>query len=87
MLFLILAGGIAVFKGLSSPLIRSLLTKILPIEDIAKVFALMSAIEGLCPLIAPVVYNSLYEITLGTFPGAIYLLSAGITGLCVVFIG
>ncbi|KAJ0174070.1 hypothetical protein K1T71_010216 [Dendrolimus kikuchii] len=82
-----LAGGVAVFKGLSSPLIRSLLTKILPLEDIAKVFALMSAVEALCPLLSPVMYNSLYEFTIGTFPGAIYFLSAAISVLCVIFVG
>ncbi|XP_075980871.1 putative peptidoglycan muropeptide transporter SLC46 [Anticarsia gemmatalis] len=78
-----LGAGVSLFKGLSSPLIRSFLTKILPVVDIAKVFALMSAIEGLCPLLAPLLYNSLYWYTISIFPGAIYVLSAGIAAICI----
>ncbi|XP_032519811.2 probable peptidoglycan muropeptide transporter SLC46 [Danaus plexippus] len=81
------AAGISLFRGLSSPLIRSLLTKILPPEDIAKVFALMCAIEGISPLISPALYNSLYAYTISTFPGAIYMLSTGISCVCVIFLG
>ncbi|XP_026729440.1 proton-coupled folate transporter-like [Trichoplusia ni] len=79
-----LGASIASFKGLSAPLIRAFLTKILPVVDIAKVFALMSAVEGLCPLLSPLIYNSLYQVTLDVFPGAIYLLSAAITATSVV---
>ncbi|XP_050681466.1 solute carrier family 46 member 3-like [Leptidea sinapis] len=84
---LYLGAGIAVFRGLSSPLIRSMLTKILPPQDIAKVFALMCAIEGVSPLVSPALYNSLYAYTISSFPGAIYILSCGITGLCAIFLG
>ncbi|XP_028031101.1 proton-coupled folate transporter-like [Bombyx mandarina] len=82
-----LSSTISLFKGLSSPLLRSLLTKILPITDIAKVFALMSAIEGLCPLLSPLLYNSLYECTISTFPAAFYMLSIGIVCVSCTFIG
>ncbi|XP_045777870.1 proton-coupled folate transporter-like [Maniola jurtina] len=81
------SAGISLFRSLSSPLIRSLLSKILPPQDIAKVFALMCAIEGVSPLIAPALYNSLYAYTISTFPGAIYILSSGISGACVIFLG
>ncbi|XP_034835655.1 probable peptidoglycan muropeptide transporter SLC46 [Maniola hyperantus] len=81
------SAGISLFRSLSSPLIRSLLSKILPPQDIAKVFALMCAIEGVSPLISPAIYNSLYAYTISTFPGAIYILSSGISGACVIFLG
>lgn len=79
--------ALSMFRGLSSPLIRSLLTKILPLTDIAKVFALMSAIEGICPLISPVMYNSLYAATISTFPASIYVLSIAVTAICIIFTG
>ncbi|CAK1552498.1 unnamed protein product [Leptosia nina] len=82
-----LAAGISLFRDLSAPLIRSMITKILPAQDIAKVFALMCAIEGVAPLISPAMYNSLYAYTISTFPGAIYILCAAITGICVMFLG
>ncbi|KAI5642980.1 major facilitator superfamily domain-containing protein [Phthorimaea operculella] len=81
-----LGASIAAFKGLSSPLIRSFLSKILPLEDIAKVFALIGAIEGIAPLFSPVIYNGLYNVTLQTFPGAMYILSACITLCCAVMV-
>ncbi|CAB3234916.1 unnamed protein product [Arctia plantaginis] len=79
-----LGAGVSLFRGLSGPLIRSFLSKILPVVDVAKVFTLMSAIEGLCPIVAPILYNSLYRFTISTFPGAIYLLSSGVIAICVV---
>ncbi|CAG5055610.1 unnamed protein product [Parnassius apollo] len=78
---------ISIFKGLSGPLIKSYLSKMLPVEDIAKVFAMMCAIEGLSPLIAPVVCSSVYVATLTTFPGTIYLIGCGLTIICVVLLG
>lgn len=81
-----MGASIASVKGLSAPLIRSFLTKILPVVDIAKVFALMSAIEGLCPLISPFMYNSLYQFTVAAFPGSIYVLSSAVTLICVICI-
>ncbi|CAH2267017.1 proton-coupled folate transporter-like [Pararge aegeria] len=81
------SAGISLFRGLSAPLIRSLLSKILPTQDIAKVFALMCAMEGVSPLISPEIYNSLYAYTISTFPGAIYILSSTISFLCAIFLG
>ncbi|XP_031765661.1 proton-coupled folate transporter-like isoform X2 [Galleria mellonella] len=81
-----LSAGVTVFGSLSSPLIRSYLTKILPVEDIAKVFALMCAIEGIYPLIAPVIFNTLYNVTLTTFPGAVCLLTSAINVSCIVML-
>ncbi|CAH0713274.1 unnamed protein product, partial [Brenthis ino] len=81
------AASVSLFRGLSSPLIRSQLTKILPPADIAKVFALMCAIEGVSPLISPAMYNSLYAYTISSFPGAIYVLSSCIACVCAMFLG
>ncbi|RVE43765.1 hypothetical protein evm_011614 [Chilo suppressalis] len=78
---------IALFGGLSAPLIRSMLTKILPIEDIAKAFALMCAIEGICPLISPFIYNSLYRATISVFPGAIFVLASFTSITCTIMLG
>ncbi|XP_021190515.3 probable peptidoglycan muropeptide transporter SLC46 [Helicoverpa armigera] len=81
-----LGASVSSLKGLSAPLIRSFLTKILPVVDIAKVFSLMSAIEGLCPLFSPLLFNSLYQFTVTTFPGSIYMLSSGVALISAVCI-
>ncbi|CAK1584421.1 unnamed protein product [Parnassius mnemosyne] len=85
--YMYLGAGVSLFKRLSSPLIRSMLTKMLPVEDIAKGFALMCAVEAISSLISPALYSSLYVSTIKCFPGAIYVLSSGITGLCILFLG
>lgn len=81
-----LGAGFTLFSGLVPPLIRSFVTKIMPVVDIGKVFALISAIEGICPLLAPLMYNSLYRYTVSTFPAAIYILSTAILVICIAFI-
>ncbi|XP_049876941.1 solute carrier family 46 member 3-like [Pectinophora gossypiella] len=81
-----LGAGVSLFKGLSAPLIRSLITKILPVEDIAKVFSLMCALEGISPLFSPAIYNTLYNFTISRFPGAVYMLSGAICIVCAVML-
>ncbi|CAH2042468.1 unnamed protein product, partial [Iphiclides podalirius] len=75
------------YLSLSGPLVRSFLAKALPVEDIAKVFAMMCAIEGLSPLIAPILFNSVYVVTLENFPGTVYFISGGLSVVCVVLLG
>ncbi|XP_032520132.2 probable peptidoglycan muropeptide transporter SLC46 [Danaus plexippus] len=73
-------------KGLTGPLMRSYVTKFLPTEDIAKVFALLCAVESLAPIIGPVIFNSLYSSTLSVFPGAIYILSTAMNIVSVIML-
>ncbi|KAG7301503.1 hypothetical protein JYU34_014470 [Plutella xylostella] len=81
-----MGAGIAMFKGMAAPLVRSFITKVMPLEDIAKAFALLCAFEAICPLISSVVYNSLYRYTIVSFPGAIYVFSAFILFVCAVML-
>ncbi|CAK1552497.1 unnamed protein product [Leptosia nina] len=85
--YMYLGALVSIFKGLSSALTRSYISKTLPSEDVAKIFALMCGFEGFAPLLAPLLYNSLYAATLATLPGAIYMLSSVFAGICVVMLG
>ncbi|XP_064073712.1 probable peptidoglycan muropeptide transporter SLC46 [Vanessa tameamea] len=82
-----LSSGVSIFKGLSGPLVRSFLTKTIPVEDVAKVLFLVSTAESICPMIYPVIFNSLYASTLATFPGAIYVLSSSMIVISIVTLG
>ncbi|XP_066991286.2 probable peptidoglycan muropeptide transporter SLC46 isoform X2 [Anabrus simplex] len=83
---------IGVSGSLVGPLSRSLLTKIVPGDEIGKVFSLLASLEALTPLASSAVYTLLYTATLNIFPGAYLLLSAGIFSfdalmlLCVLII-
>ncbi|CAH2984478.1 unnamed protein product [Chilo suppressalis] len=73
-----LGSVVSLFGTTSGTFLRSFLSKILPQTDIAKTFALMGATQALCPLLAPILYNTLYVYTIKTFPGAFLVLSFGI---------
>ncbi|XP_072942910.1 probable peptidoglycan muropeptide transporter SLC46 isoform X2 [Epargyreus clarus] len=82
-----LGSAVSMFDGLSSPLIRSYLSKSLSADDIVKVFAMMFALEGVTPLIAPIVFTAVYTSTISTFPGAFFLLSGTLTFISVILLG
>lgn len=77
---------VSIFKGLPGPLIRSHLTKMLPVEDVGKVFVLLSAAESICPILVPIMFNTLYSSTLTIFPGAIYVLSSALMVIAMVLL-
>ncbi|XP_063830514.1 probable peptidoglycan muropeptide transporter SLC46 isoform X1 [Ostrinia nubilalis] len=79
-----LGSALSLFGTVYAVLIRSFLSKTLPSQDIAKVFGFLSFVEAFCPLLAPLVYNSLYEATISTFPGSILVLTAGIYAVCFI---
>lgn len=79
-----LGASISMFRGLAGPLTRSYISKIIPMEDIAQVFALGCAIDAILPVFSPLVFNGLYTATISTFPGAIYVMSAGIYFVCFI---
>ncbi|XP_072942923.1 probable peptidoglycan muropeptide transporter SLC46 [Epargyreus clarus] len=78
---------VSLFNGLSSPLIMSYLSKSLPADDVAKVFAMMFALEGFIPLISPVVFAAIYTASISTFPGAFFLLSGILASISVTLLG
>ncbi|XP_038211163.1 proton-coupled folate transporter-like [Zerene cesonia] len=85
--YMYLGSFISVFKGLSSALLRSFISKTLPSEDVAKIFALICAFEGFAPLTVPLVYNTLYAMTVAILPGAIYILSMVLVTVTIIMLG
>jgi len=71
----------------SSMVIRSLLSKLVPKSDLGKVYAMLGCLENIIPLIFSPILTYTYNNTLDTFPGAIYAVSASITGIAVICFG
>lgn len=67
----------SMFAGLISIVIRSMLSKIVSKEEIAKVFTFLACGEASMPLIAVPLYNLVFANTNKTFPGCIFLISTG----------
>ncbi|CAO1438511.1 unnamed protein product [Diamesa serratosioi] len=72
------ASGISVFKILSSPMCRTLISTIVPNNEIGKVYSITSSIEALSGLGSAPLYTYIYSNTLKTFPGAYQLITAGV---------
>ena len=72
---------IASLCGLMSPqvstVIRSLLSKTVPEADLGKVYTLLGCLEAAIPLAASPLLTVIYNNSLDTFPGAVYLAGAG----------
>eukprot|EP00092_Neocalanus_flemingeri_P012562 GFUD01013540.1.p1 GENE.GFUD01013540.1~~GFUD01013540.1.p1 ORF type:complete len:490 (+),score=71.29 GFUD01013540.1:897-2366(+) len=67
-----------------STVIRSLLSKVVPDTDLGKVYSMLGCLEAAIPLIASPVLTIVYNSTLDTFPGAVYVTEAGIMGMALI---
>ena len=70
--------------GQSSMVIRSLLSKLVSKSDLGKVYSMLGCLENIIPLIFSPILTFTYNHTLNTFPGAVYAVSASITGIAVI---
>lgn len=68
--------AIALFRILASPMIRTMITTIVPHTEIGKVFAATTAFEALSALASSPLYTVVYTKTMIFFPGAFFLITA-----------
>ncbi|XP_063540332.1 probable peptidoglycan muropeptide transporter SLC46 [Cydia strobilella] len=83
---LYLAGMMSILGSLSPPLIRSQISKVLPKDEVAKMYSLVSCVEAAMPIFAPVLFNWAYYCTLAVFPGFIYVISGGLFMVCLILV-
>lgn len=74
-----IASGVCMFKILTSPMARSLVSSIVPNNEIGKVYSIASALEAISSLVAQPLYTYIYAKTFTTFSGAFYLITAGVS--------
>ncbi|KAJ3366682.1 hypothetical protein GGF32_003326 [Allomyces javanicus] len=63
---------------LSFPAMRSLLTQTVSASMIGTVLAAVSVVRSLAYILAPIVFNAVYAVSVGTVDGAIYFLGAAL---------
>ncbi|KAI5705051.1 hypothetical protein M8J75_011438 [Diaphorina citri] len=78
------AAAINLFGCCMGPLIRSQLSKMIPNQDLGKVFALTASAESLTPLAAAPLYTYVYKHTITFLPGAVFYLSAALNLVTIV---
>jgi PCFT/HCP family folate transporter-like MFS transporter 1/3 len=75
---LYLSSGITLFRLLSTPMFRSVMSVAVPHHEIGKVYSLTTCFEALSGLGAGPLYTVIYNNTFTSFAGAYHLLSAAI---------
>lgn len=69
---------LTIFKILTSPMCRTVISTIVPQDEIGKVFSITTSFEALSTLLAAPLYAYLYNSTYTTFAGAFYLITASV---------
>lgn len=70
--------GICLFKNLFSPMLRSMISRLVPVNEIGKTFAIVAFLQAFAALPGAPIYRYIYSKTLTTFPGAFQLITAGL---------
>jgi len=65
-------------SSLASIVIRSMLSKCVNKSDLGKIYSLLGSLEAAVPLLAAPLFTVVYNSTLETFPGAVFLVQASI---------
>lgn len=61
---------------------RSILASMVSHDEIGKIYALVTAVEGFTPLMAAPLYSILYKTTISTLPNAFNILTGSLGLLC-----
>ncbi|KAK3907877.1 Proton-coupled folate transporter [Frankliniella fusca] len=85
--YLYLSSAVSGLGGMSSPLNRAIMAETVPKNDIGKLFSIVSAFVTFIPIVAALSYTFLYNSTMNTFPGAIYLFSAALSAISCIAMG
>ncbi|XP_066957091.1 lysosomal proton-coupled steroid conjugate and bile acid symporter SLC46A3-like [Macrobrachium rosenbergii] len=79
--FLYLAATLSFMAGLPLIVTRAVISKLVPQEEVGAIFSLLASWEAIVPLISAPVYTFVYNVTVATFPGTIYFVSAAATAV------
>lgn len=81
--WLIYVGGAVSSLGpVVAPVLRSMTSKVVPLAERGKVFALLSVFDNAVPLFSGVLYTQVYNATIDTHPAGIFWLTLS-TQMCV----
>lgn len=75
---LYLSSGFGFFRLLVTPVFRSIMSNIVPHNEIGKIYSATTAFEAFSGLGAGPLYSNIYNRTFKTFPGAFHLITASV---------
>lgn len=83
---LYVGGSLKFMSGAISPMARSLLSKVIPVEDSGKVFSMLTALDTVAALLGSTVYTAIYKATLDALPVAFFFVTIGFYVLILVIL-
>ena len=75
---LYLASTIALFKIISLPMLRSIMSTLVTQSEVSRIYSITTSIESIAGLGAAPLYAATYSATLTTFPATFYLITASV---------
>lgn len=82
-----LAGCIKCLSGSVSPMSRCFLSKLIPVEESGKIFAVLTSFETIGGLAGTFIYTFIYNSTLTTYPATFNFVSFGLFAVELVLVG
>ncbi|XP_064189277.1 proton-coupled folate transporter isoform X2 [Anguilla rostrata] len=81
-----LAAVVGTPSGIPQAVTRSLSSAIVDPNEQGAMFSFMASMEALCLLVAAMLFNGLYPLTLTSFPGMVFIMMAGFAFIILIFI-
>ncbi|KAH8253724.1 hypothetical protein KR032_006630 [Drosophila birchii] len=78
---------LGVFRSISGPMCRTIVSNIVPPSDLGKIFSIKNVLQSFAPFVAAPLYTLIYKRSLTTYPGLFNFVSAFLYLLSFVFIG
>lgn len=69
-----------------APVLRSMTSKVVSIEERGKIFAILTVADSAVPLVSTVIYSQVYNATVEVYPAAIYWVTVASMALVFIFI-
>ncbi|XP_022224752.2 uncharacterized protein LOC111075628 [Drosophila obscura] len=82
-----LSVSLGVFRSISGPMCRTIVSNIVPPSDLGKIFSIKNVLQSFAPFVAAPLYTLIYKQSLTTYPGLFNFVSAFLYLLSFVFIG
>ncbi|KAH8314490.1 hypothetical protein KR059_010455 [Drosophila kikkawai] len=82
-----LSVALGVFRSISGPMCRTIVSNIVPPSDLGKIFSIKNVLQSFAPFVAAPLYTLIYKRSLTTYPGLFNFVSSFLYLLAFVFIG
>ncbi|KAH8277547.1 hypothetical protein KR018_000363 [Drosophila ironensis] len=82
-----LSVALGVFRSISGPMCRTIVSNIVPPSDLGKIFSIKNVLQSFAPFVAAPLYTFIYKQSLTTYPGLFNFVSSFLYLLSFVFIG